>query len=304
MNNLSNLLTNKKYKDTVLGQAKIKSIDRAKGRIALSMRNGLTSTGTYLYDIADLREGMNVLVGNVNGSYVILNEMQNIPRVGTSFSVRKPVVIGIRLNFEGVDGSIIFVDEATGITPSYRNNCALSSDFSFDGTTSLKLNAGIEGETDNDVELKYHDYWGMFPGEPITFPSTFKFGASVRISTTNMYGFEMWMWNGDYTSNSEIDIYTWYDEGSASFVTWIGIWDREGNTIIDEEFTDFFRVGEWDEVILTAGSNFIEVKVNNVVIISETSLISDPFSGMQDLYFWMSSYDDPVYIDKVYIRNL
>ena len=381
MSNLTNILRNK-YRDSDLDTAKIKAIDRVKGRISLSMRNGLTSTGTYLYDIADLREGMNVLVGNVNGSYVILNEIQNMPRLGTSYSVRRPsagtftitssiidnvehgtisplgevtvnkganqsfvitpnvgyepfdvyvdgvnqgpitgytftnvqadhtisvgyaVIIGIRLNFEGVDGSIIFVDEATGIEPSYRNNCALSSNFSFDGTTSLKLNAGVVGETDDDSELKYHDYWGMYPGEPIPFPDTFKYGMSVLLPTTNMYGLDVYMWDGDWVSGAGIFFYSWYDEGSSSFLTNVDIYDREGAYITTVEHVPGFLVGVWNTFIFTAGSDYIEVKINGTVVMSEIGLISNPLSGMQDLYFWMSKNDDPVYIDKVYIRNL
>mgnify|MGYP001400243076 CR=1 FL=1 len=73
--------------------AKISSIDRTKGRIGLSMRNGLESVGTYPYDISTLRVGMSVLIGKVDGSHVILNQVENVPRGGTSFSVRRPVVV-------------------------------------------------------------------------------------------------------------------------------------------------------------------------------------------------------------------
>ena len=84
--------------DLVTG--KIKSIDRNKGRIEIYLKNGLTTTASYLYDIATLRENMNVLVALVNGSYVILNQVENVPRVGTSYSVRRPVVVPPNSAFE------------------------------------------------------------------------------------------------------------------------------------------------------------------------------------------------------------
>ena len=79
---------------TTFDTAKISSIDRIKGRIGLSMRNGLESVGTYPYDIATLREGMSVLIGKVDNSHVILNQVENVPRVGTSYSVRRPYTMG------------------------------------------------------------------------------------------------------------------------------------------------------------------------------------------------------------------
>ena len=105
---------------TTFDTAKISSIDRIKGRIGLSMRNGLESVGTYPYDIADLREGMSVLIGKVNNSHVILNQIENIPRSGTSYSVRRPVVETgqlLILNFEGEDGAITWIEEAQGLVP-------------------------------------------------------------------------------------------------------------------------------------------------------------------------------------------
>lgn len=78
-----------------LSQAKILAIDKNKGRVTLSMKNGLISTGTYLYDLNDLREGMTVLVGLVHGTHVILNKIEtNIPKMG-ALSVVIPEPEGI-----------------------------------------------------------------------------------------------------------------------------------------------------------------------------------------------------------------
>lgn len=71
-----------------LNQAKIVAINRNKGRVSLLARNGLVTTGSYLYDLKDLRVGMSVLIGKVDDSYVILNKIDNMAREGVSFSVQ------------------------------------------------------------------------------------------------------------------------------------------------------------------------------------------------------------------------
>ena len=75
-----------------LEQAKIVSIDKISGRVGISLRNGLISSATYLYDINDLRVGMSVLVVRVSNTYVILNKISNMPRTGVSHSLPRPVV--------------------------------------------------------------------------------------------------------------------------------------------------------------------------------------------------------------------
>lgn len=88
--NLTRQLVTKDKKLTDLNQAKIIAIDRIKGRVSLAMRNGLVSTGVYLYDLKDLRAGMTVLVVKANSSYVILNKIEAVPRQGVSYSLYDP----------------------------------------------------------------------------------------------------------------------------------------------------------------------------------------------------------------------
>jgi hypothetical protein len=72
-----------------LSQAKILAIDRNKGRVTLAMKNGLISTGTYLYDLNDLRVGMIVLIGKVSGTYVIMNKVAANPKTSNGMSILK-----------------------------------------------------------------------------------------------------------------------------------------------------------------------------------------------------------------------
>ena len=81
----------KKKEPEELYHARIVSIDRNKGKVTLFMKNGLFSTGTYLHDLNDLREGMTVLVGKVNDSHVILSKISANPKVSSGMSLVKPV---------------------------------------------------------------------------------------------------------------------------------------------------------------------------------------------------------------------
>jgi surface protein len=71
-------------------QARVVSIDKNKGRVTLFTKNGLVSVGTYLHDINDLREGMSVLIGDVDGTKVILNKIADSPKNSSSVSLVRP----------------------------------------------------------------------------------------------------------------------------------------------------------------------------------------------------------------------
>lgn len=65
-------------------KAVITSINKTTGRVGLFLRNGLETYGVYLYDLNDLYVGMTVLVGLMNGAYVIFQNMSsNTPVVAT-----------------------------------------------------------------------------------------------------------------------------------------------------------------------------------------------------------------------------
>ena len=101
----------KKQKDS-LEQAKIVSIDKISGRVGISLRNGLISSATYLYDINDLRVGASVLVGRVSNTYVIMSKVSNMPRAGVAYSLAAPFTplsSGVYYSLNGVDW-ILFID--------------------------------------------------------------------------------------------------------------------------------------------------------------------------------------------------
>jgi len=53
----------------------------------LFTKNGLVSVGTYLHDINDLREGMTVLIGDLEGSKVILDKVSANPKTSNGMSL-------------------------------------------------------------------------------------------------------------------------------------------------------------------------------------------------------------------------
>jgi len=68
-----------------LEQAKIIAIDRTKGRISVALRTGLVTTASYLYNISDLRVGLNVVVGRISGGYVIMNQVVVSDKIKLSY---------------------------------------------------------------------------------------------------------------------------------------------------------------------------------------------------------------------------
>ena len=70
-------------------QARVVSIDKNKGRVTLFTKNGLVSVGTYLYDINDLRENMTVLIGDLDGTKVILDKVSANPKNSNGMSLVK-----------------------------------------------------------------------------------------------------------------------------------------------------------------------------------------------------------------------
>jgi len=100
-------LLHDRYRRGDLLQGRIMSINKTTGIISVFIRNGLTTSATYLYDINDLRVGMVVLIGVVSGAYVILNRLANTP-IGRSYSMSAPVTPVTTPYLFAADGSAIW----------------------------------------------------------------------------------------------------------------------------------------------------------------------------------------------------
>jgi uncharacterized protein affecting Mg2+/Co2+ transport len=112
------------YKDTKVEQAEVISINLGTGRVGLFLRNGLESTGIYLYDVKELYIGVSVLCTKVNDSYVILTKIpSNKPR--SVFSTRiRPVAICTKSISYSVNGEP--ADEYDPLDCYYRDEIVLS----------------------------------------------------------------------------------------------------------------------------------------------------------------------------------
>ena len=93
-----------------LSQAKILAIDRNTGRVTLATKNGLISTGTYLYDINDLKENMTVLVGKVSGTNVIIEKVFANPKNGQGSSL-----VPLLVSDSGIDYIKLIIDDVVVI---------------------------------------------------------------------------------------------------------------------------------------------------------------------------------------------
>jgi len=86
------ILLNKKKPDNLL-RGKITAIDKTTGRISVFLKNGLYSVAIYLGDLDELQVGTNVLLGRVDDQYIIINRVQNVPRLCGSFTKSKPLTV-------------------------------------------------------------------------------------------------------------------------------------------------------------------------------------------------------------------
>ena len=302
--------------DLVTG--KIKSIDRNKGRIEIYLKNGLTTTASYLYDIATLRENMNVLVALVNGSYVILNQVENVPRVGTSYSVRRPIVIPMGNNaFENIpiqfklcepiflldfEGPNPLIDKKQGIGIDYLNSWNVQEDWSY-----LNIDVNSVHVHSGNAALRFGtigDTWyypvGMLYSlvndiSPTSFiykvyfytPSVVEGILTFQIGGYNTYGIEFQL-SGGYIHPPPY--YDWsintpnrWDYGSISDPGWI-------------------PTSVWNEVKIVVWNSFVSAYYNEVEIVT---LPLDPgeLDGIAEVFLGVDCCQE-FWIDNVSITNL
>lgn len=181
---MGNIFTKDKVKQG-MEQAKVLAIDKIKGRVSLYMKNGLITSGTYIYDINDLVVGATVLVARIDDSFIIMNKISNAPRENKSYSlihgdffeprtIRKTYLL---LTFQGEDGATSWVDNGQGLIPSplYDGYQEIDTVTGYIGASSLlvKPNHDVEGtiysvpNVDGDnfeyiVVFKYNDF-GVSP---------------------------------------------------------------------------------------------------------------------------------------------
>jgi len=283
-----NSLLRNKFRDSDLDTAKIKAIDRVKGRVSLSMRNGLTSVGTYLYDIATLREGMNVLVGNVNGSYVILNEIQNIPRLGTSYSVRRPVIpvpppvhdpnALLILNFEGEDGVTTWIEDAQGLSLGIYTEGASeldSSTYKFGSSCLETLNAG------GNAYIHYtlpESIAGDFTGHGWIRVT----GIAAWIASGMSYLSLISGWNDvgnsyfDFFHESGDRLYTMLKDKDGTVISWSGDYIHPITP---------YSEGVWAHFAIISSGSFVIFTIAGEVIRSFDTGKNNPLDGISSIYF-------------------
>ena len=270
---------------TTFDTAKISSIDRIKGRIGLSMRNGLESVGTYPYDIADLREGMSVLIGKVDNSHVILNQIENIPRSGTSYSVRRPVVETgqlLILNFEGEDGATSWIEEAQGLVPDITPPDYIldTSKYKF-GSSSLLISA----ET-TYLNLEYR--------LPIPISEDFTLHGWVNVTNIANYvpgvSYSLLYMEDDTNPWGKAVVYVTLGGPTGEYIQYY-IQNYEGNVIYYEGVTEAaFLENVWHHVAVTVWGQSIYYAFDGIILHIWNAGIDAPCAGLNR--FIIANTDD------------
>ena len=136
--------------DQELVRGKIEAIDRLKGRISVFTRNGLVTSASYMGDLNELREGMTVLVGKVNGGKVILSKGNAIPRLSTSNTVRK--LLSPSLFFKNISSIYTYSENLYVTENSVYGELSL---IKFTDLGGLLLNFGEVGNDAGTVNIPY-----------------------------------------------------------------------------------------------------------------------------------------------------
>ena len=295
---------------TTFDTAKIRSIDRTKGRIELSMRNGLVSVGTYPYDIANLREGMSVLIGKVDNSHVILNQVENVPRLGTSYSVRRPVVVPpppaetgqiLILNFEGEDGATSWIEEAQGLSPSYISfgSGVIDTNQYYTGNSSLRLVKDLLLGTDLWISsIDYTPISGI--GNNVRIENSVRFSDIPNIGTNDLV---VLLRTGSIFIGNWSHIRVYLFVGSLR----IEIRDHLGNSIADssEEIPFFLTNNTWHKIGIVVEERDVYFYINDVEFRHWVAEIDNPFLlNWYEMYNCANTVTHNVWYDKVSITNL
>lgn len=309
--------------DLVTG--KIKSIDRNKGRIEVYLKNGLTTTASYLYDIATLQENMNVLVALVNNSYVILNQVENVPRVGTSFSVRRPVLISnlafenipmlfevvegvvylLLLNFEGTPNTQDWTEEAQGLSFDYADDSSpqtirqvlLDNTVSYVGTTCLSMRSSQQSPG-----------WGyVIPGLESASKFSVKFWFNQNHNWTGSSDrFEIEMWGSD--PNPYID-WKLYKYGSSEKM-YLHVDDVNNSHLSHEDTYSLGYRGEytWHKFEMQVLETSVVVLLDDIEVMNVSMPDGANFNYLNVSTYSANYWSDPLgfrmWIDNLSITNL
>jgi hypothetical protein len=286
-------LLQKDKKETDLEQAKILSINLLKGRITISMRNGLITTASYLHDITDLRAGMSVLVGKVDDSYVILNKVENIPRTETSYSLNQsyPSDYILFLKFEGEEGVETWVDEINGSAPSSNYGNFITTSQRRFGRSCLQMG--------NQYGCSFAAHQFNYLNNDFSAECYFR-NSGIDTSCFFYYKDILSLTAGGM-SNAHIDIHLLYYDIEGYCLAILAS-DTDDNVVVDILIPNPFPDNTWHKYkIETVGRN-LSLYLDDVLYDTWTAIIDNPFDTMYDLAF--SNMDPyPAWIDNVLLRG-
>ena len=294
-----------KPKDVKVEQAFITSIDRVRGRVGLFLKNGLSTTGTYMYDISDLRVGLSVLVSKVDNFYVIIN-LINSDSVKKSygksmaFSFNNPNLVPyvpptpepepepepnplspgdcmLLLYFNGTEGGTDFVEEH-GLQPILPTSVVNGDPMPLSEFCQIN---------DNCLRMSYRQPDWRDPG----YVSPTRLAYDMGVNQGDFVGsFDLLVDVFDST-NQTIDFYLrgtgsaylqtgFYKDGSNIIMYWYA-GDVNGTYLDGDEInvTSTFLMSVWNTLEwIVVGKNWT-VKLNGVTMLSIDGISDHPFRG-------------------------
>lgn len=300
-----------KNTDLKVEQAFITSIDKVKGRVGLFLKNGLSSTGTYMYDINDLRVGISVLVSKVDGFYVIINRItsnsikKSYGRLAT-FTIPDP-------NLEPIP-PVIPEPEPEPETPLLPGDCMLILYFDgTDGGTDFAEEHGLQPilplSIVNGDPMPLSEFCAIDYSRYASSPSSLKmfyrhpdWRDPAYVSPTRL-SYDMGVNQGDFvgtfrlsvdqfdSGNQTIDFYLrgtgsayvqtgFYKDGSNIIMYWYA-GDADGTYVGGEEInvTSNFLMTSWNKLEWIVVGKTWTVKLNNVTVFSVDGISDHPFRG-------------------------
>lgn len=202
------------------------------------------------------------------------------PRIEVFTSISTSTITGnlFVLNFEGDEYDTEWEEEIYGLDPTYAENVEITTYQHYDGTSCLHL----MGTVDEWSEIDYT--FAIMPTN-FVFSQRFMFTAGVNYFEIDLSG-----------DHSFISIYI--DSG----VLYIGAFDKDGNTIIDESVSSP-APDVWHEFKVTVSGKDVLIEINDIEMGSGTAIINDPFDIDSWYCYGGITEGNDAWIDKVYMST-
>ena len=286
--------------------AQVKSVNRNTGKVTVAMRNGLISTATSMIeDVSFLREGMTVLVGKVNSSYVILNKVAAYPARCGSLTIAQPIITPT-VDYYFIHNFETAVDQPDYVWDMeypdeyniYYEDTVLDPDAKF-GNYACNLNGG-QFELYYEPDSTTDEFWP---------PLTYEFWFKASVIDEYLYG-QIWLygWLGkpEVGLPTQIRFDTWFMVTPYAAYTYMEdrVHDMYFNYISESRYDIPFPLGEYVHYAIVVLPDRIKVFIGGVLFKEYISPMPDGFNVMYtDFYLYNESGAGKILMDAFSIAK-